>query len=135
MVLDPIQAYIGNINMNSANEVREALKPLKVLAQKYNCAIILVMHLNKNTGATKATHRTMGSIDFISTARSVMLIAQNPENEKERLFIPIKTNLMKECEKNTLSFKINDNGIVEWLDNKGNVDADLFLSQSNTSIF
>ena len=121
-VIDPAQAYIGNINMNSANEVREVLKPLKLLAQKYNCAFILIMHLNKNSGV-KATQRNMGSVDFVSAARSVMMIAENPENDSERLFIPIKTNLMKDNEKNTLSFKIND-GIVEWKENKGKVDAD-----------
>ena len=117
--------------MNSANEVREVLKPLKNLAQKYNCAIIIIMHLNKNSGA-KATQRNMGSADFVASARSVIMITENPENTSERLFIPIKTNLMKENEKNTLSFKINDNGKIEWLENKGRVNADEVLNSFET---
>jgi len=130
-LIDPAQAYLGNINMNSANEVREVLKPLKNLAQKYNCAIIIIMHLNKNSGA-KATQRNMGSADFVASARSVIMITENPENTSERLFIPIKTNLMKENEKNTLSFKINDNGKIEWLENKGRVNADEVLNSFET---
>lgn len=130
-LIDPAQAYLGNINMNSANEVREVLKPLKNLAQKYNCAIIIIMHLNKNLGA-KATQRNMGSADFVASARSVIMITENPENTSERLFIPIKTNLMKENEKNTLSFKINDNGKIEWLENKGRVNADEVLNSFET---
>src|SRR5690625_93622 len=108
--------------MNMANEVREALKPLKELAQKYNVAIIIIMHLNKNSATTKATYRTMGSYDFVAMARSVLLITENPENKSERLLIPIKTNIMKENEKRTLSYKINNNGVIEWLEDKGKID-------------
>ena len=131
IILDPIQAYIGNINMNSANEVRNALKPLKNLAERYNCAIVMLMHLNKNNGTNKATSRVMGSTDFLSTCRSAILVVVNPENEEEKLFIPIKTNLMKENEKNSLSFKINDLGQIEWLENKGKICADDILDQNN----
>lgn len=131
VVLDPIQSFVGDININSQNEVKNALKPLKQLAQKYNCAIIMIMHLNKNNSA-KASQRANGSTEFITSSRSAILITENPENTSERLFIPIKTNLMKENEKNTLSFKINDNGIIEWLDNKGKVNADIILNSFET---
>lgn len=131
VVLDPIQSFVGDININSQNEVKNALKPLKQLAQKYNCAIIMIMHLNKNNSA-KASQRANGSTEFITSSRSAILITENPENTSERLFIPVKTNLMKENEKNTLSFKINDNGIIEWLDNKGKVNADIILNSFET---
>lgn len=131
--LDPIQSFLGNINMNMANEVREALKPLKKLAQKYNVAIIIIMHLNKNSATTKATYRTMGSYDFVAMARSVLLITENPENTSERLLIPIKTNIMKESEKRTLSYKINDNGVIEWLEDKGKIDPNEILGEADTN--
>ena len=131
VVLDPIQSFVGDININSQNEVKNALKPLKQIAQKYNCAIIMIMHLNKNNSA-KASQRANGSTEFITSSRSAILITENPENTSERLFIPIKTNLMKENEKNTLSFKINDIGIIEWLDNKGKVNADIILNSFET---
>lgn len=134
VILDPIQAYLGDININSSVEVRNALKPLKLLAQKYNCAIIMIMHMNKNTGTNKATNRVMGSYDFIASCRSAILIESNPQNAEEKLFIPIKTNLMKENEKNTLSYKINEYGKIEWLENKGRINADEILSQNNSFI-
>lgn len=134
VILDPIQAYIGNVNMNSTVDVRNALKPLKILAEYYNCAIVLLMHLNKNTGTNKATNRVMGSYDFIASCRSAIMIESNPENPEEKLFIPIKTNLMKESEKNTLSFKINDKGKIVWLENKGRVSADEILSENNSLV-
>ena len=134
VVLDPIQAYLGDINMNSGIEVRGALMPLKMLAQKYNCAIILIMHLNKNTGATKAKNRVMGSYDFVSACRSVILIETNPENPEERLFIPLKTNVMKDSEKNTLSYKITDSEKIEWIENKGYINPNEILSENNNTM-
>ena len=51
VILDPIQAYVGaNINMNSANEVRNVMAQLGRIAEKYDCAILLVGHMNKGSG-------------------------------------------------------------------------------------
>ena len=53
LILDPIQAYVGaNINMNNANEVRNVMAQLGRGAEKYDCAILLVGHMNK--GSRKA---------------------------------------------------------------------------------
>ena len=131
VILDPIQSFVGDINNNSQTEVKKALKPLKQLARKYNCAILMVMHLNKNNSA-KASQRANGSSEYITSSRSAILVTENPENTSERLFIPVKSNLMKESEKNTLSFKISDNGKIEWLENKGKINADDVLNSFET---
>lgn len=48
LVLDPIQAYIGQtVDMNRANEMRPLLKSLMTIAQKHQVAIVLVGHMNK----------------------------------------------------------------------------------------
>lgn len=130
VILDPIQAYIGKVNMNSNSEVRNALKPIKTLAQEFNCAIIMIMHLNKNTDSSKATNRVMGAGDFTAICRSAILVAKNPDNEEEKLFIPIKTNLMKENEKNSLSYKIDESGKIVWIENQGKLDPDEVLVQN-----
>lgn len=132
VVLDPIQAYIGNVNMNAMGEVREALMPLKQLAERYNVAIVLIMHLNKNAGAGKAVYRISGSSDFANIARSVILIDEDPENSTQRLFIPTKNNLMKESEKHSLCYKITDTGAIEWLEDKGYIDPDTVLNQNDS---
>ena len=134
LVLDPIQAYLEDVNMNSASDVRSVLRVLQKLAQKYNCAIILVMHMNKNSGTNKATNRVMGSYDFVATCRSVILIENNPENPEEKLFIPIKCNLAKENQKNTLSYRIIDGGTIEWLKNKGRINPNEIIAEANNPI-
>lgn len=129
IVLDPIQAYLG-VDINDNTKVREALMPLKNLAQKYNCAVILIGHLNKSKDSP-ITKRGLGATDIFSSARSVILVAENPDNEEERLFIPIKGNLVEQNDKVTLSFKIAKNGKIEWLENKGRINADKYLASDN----
>lgn len=132
IVIDPLTSYLGGVNMYVANEVRDVLKPLKELAQKYNCAIVFIMHLNKNSG-TSATNRTLGSVDFVSIARSVLLVTEDPQDKTKRLLIPVKTNLMKDSEKRVLCYKINDNGSVEWIEDRGYINADDILNQEESS--
>lgn len=132
VIIDPLTSYLGGVNMYVANEVRDVLKPLKELAQKYNCAIVFIMHLNKNSG-TSATNRTLGSVDFVSIARSVLLVTEDPQDKTKRLLIPVKTNLMKDSEKRALCYKINDNGSVEWIEDRGYINADDILNQEESS--
>lgn len=48
LILDPIQAYLGGgMDMNRANEARDMTKRLGALAEKYQCAILLIGHMNK----------------------------------------------------------------------------------------
>lgn len=76
IILDPIQAYIGaTVDMHRANEIRPVLKHLGIIAEKHNCAIILIGHMNKASGS-KSTYRGLGSIDIQATARSVLLVAR-----------------------------------------------------------
>ena len=57
LILDPIQAYLGGgMDMNRANEARDMTKKLATLAEKYQCAIVLVGHMNKAAG-NKAAYR------------------------------------------------------------------------------
>ncbi len=57
LILDPIQAYLGGgMDMNRANEARDMTKKLAALAEKYQCAIVLVGHMNKAAG-NKAAYR------------------------------------------------------------------------------
>lgn len=132
VVLDPLTSYLGGINMYVANEVRDLLKPLKELAQKYNCAIVFIMHLNKKSGIS-AANRTLGSADFVSIARSVLLVAEDPQDSTQRLLIPVKTNLMKDSEKRALCYKINDDKTVEWMEDRGYISADDILNQEENS--
>ena len=93
LILDPIQAYLGGgMEMNRANEARDMTKRLGTLAEKYNCAILLIGHMNKAAG-NKAAYRGMGSIDFFAVARSVLLVGRVEGEADARAVVQIKNNL------------------------------------------
>lgn len=93
LILDPIQAYLGGgMDMNRANEARDMTKKLGALAEKYQCAIVLIGHMNKAAG-NKAAYRGMGSIDFFAVARSVLLVGRVEGESNIRAVVQIKNNL------------------------------------------
>lgn len=93
LILDPIQAYLGGgMDMNRANEARDMTKKLGALAEKYQCAILLIGHMNKASG-NKAAYRGMGSIDFFAVARSVLLVGRIEGEPDTRAVVQIKNNL------------------------------------------
>ncbi len=93
LILDPIQAYLGGgMDMNRANEARDMTKKLGAVAEKYQCAIVLIGHMNKTAG-NKAAYRGMGSIDFFAVARSVLLVGRVEGEPNIRAVVQIKNNL------------------------------------------
>jgi AAA domain/DnaB-like helicase N terminal domain len=95
LVIDPISAYLdGSINTNRDADVRRALRPLGMLAQETNVAILLIRHLNKDASKS-ALYRGGGSIGFIGSARMAWLVANDPE-KPDRLVLAInKTNIAR----------------------------------------
>ena len=112
LILDPLQAYLGDkVDINRANETRDITKRLGTIAEKTGCAVVLIGHMNKGSGA-KAAYRGIGSFDFFAIARSVLLVARVPENPNIRALAQIKNNLAKEG--STVAFEIKDN-IFNWI--------------------
>ena len=126
LVLDPIQSFIGeNIDMNRANAVRPRMNKLKELAEKTGCAVILVGHLNKNSGG-KVNYRGLGSIDFSAAARSVLVVGKTSNDPSLRVVAQQKNNLAPLGD--SLAFTL-ENGKVEWL-GKYDITASDLLSFS-----
>lgn len=107
IIFDPIQRYMGNVNPNSLIECTNMLKGVNKLAQKYSCAILLVMHLNK--GNNKGIYRLNGSVGLPGAARSVLMIEELAESNDKAL-IHIKSNLAKKGD--AIIFEITDNGVL-----------------------
>lgn len=111
IILDPIQAYIGaTVDMHRANEIRPMLKHLGIIAEKHNCAIILIGHMNKASGS-KSTYRGLGSIDIQATARSVLLVARLRDKPNIRIMAHDKSSLAPAGD--AIGFEMTeDNGMV-----------------------
>jgi hypothetical protein len=91
VIVDPISAYLGEVNDQANSEVRRMLLPLAALAHRYGVALLAVTHLRKKEGA--AIYRAMGSLAFVAAARAAWLVAKDPRSAKRRLLLPMKNNL------------------------------------------
>jgi putative DNA primase/helicase len=93
LVLDPIVAFLGPaLDAYRANEVRSVLAPLAALAERRNCAILAIRHLNKAKSG-RSIYAGQGSIDFTAAARSVLLAGTAPDDPRRRAMVHIKSNL------------------------------------------
>ncbi|GHU58846.1 hypothetical protein FACS1894133_4390 [Clostridia bacterium] len=87
---DPIQGFVGGISLNTANSVRPIMTHLAGVAERTDCAIVLIGHLNKNGG--KSLYRGLGSIDLTASARSVLTVGRVPDDDNMRAVVVTKSN-------------------------------------------
>lgn len=93
VVIDPIVAYLSpDLDINRANEVRAIMAGLAGLAERCDCAVVIVRHLAKGS-SNKAIYRGLGSIDFTASCRSVLLAGHDADNQNARALVQIKSNL------------------------------------------
>src|SRR5699024_11923061 len=79
------QAYLGNeSDLQIAGRARKLMQRLGMWASVYDCAVVLIGHLNKKEGS-KDLYRSLGSIDLIAAARSVLQMERDPEDPDIRI--------------------------------------------------
>lgn len=129
VVIDPISAYLEGTDSHKNADIRGLLAPLAKLASKHKVAIILVQHLNKNSGES-AMYRAMGSVAFIAAARAGFIVTKDKNNPSRRLVMPIKNNLAKEGTGLAYSVLTADNGapVIGWETEPVEMTADEALS-------
>lgn len=114
MIFDPFQAYIGaEINMNAPNETRDKLNRIADLAEKYEVAVVLICHFNKN-GKGDAITRVLGSTDIMGICRSYIALGPVPGEDDIKFMSHEKSSLAKRGK--TILFEIDpDKGGVVYL--------------------
>lgn len=111
LVFDPLQAYIGNVDMHRANDIRPIMKSLATVAENTGCAIVLVGHMNKSSN--KGLYRGLGSIDITAAARSVLLVGRVADDPNIRAVSHIKSNLAPEGA--SFAFELNPDSGFRWI--------------------
>lgn len=86
VVVDPLMAHLGDrIDSHRDHSIRRALAPLHHMAGRHGCAVVVIVHLNKDSSAGSVLGRVGGSIGLSGAARSILLFARDPEDpEGER---------------------------------------------------
>ncbi len=122
LVIDPVQAYLGDADISNATGMRKMLRRLAIWASLYDCAIVLIGHLNKKE-STKDLYRSLGSIDLIAAARSVLQISVSDEDTGVMVMHHVKSSLAPKGR--NIFFTIDSQRRVQWLD----VDEDDILGE------
>ncbi len=105
-ILDPLQAFLGaDVDMHRANEVRPTFRKLAGMADRTDCAILIIGHLNKMSMA-KGIYRGLGSVDIPAVARSILYVGRSKSDEDKRYMAQLKNSLAPLGQ--TLTFQIND---------------------------
>src|SRR5206468_7148776 len=73
--------------------MRVVLAPLRAMAQRTRCAVLLVRHLNKNSKVTDPLLRGGSSIGIIAAARAGLMVGRDPDDPKRRVLAVTKANL------------------------------------------
>ncbi|WP_024348401.1 AAA family ATPase [Lacrimispora indolis] len=121
LVIDPIQAYLGNdSDLQIAGRVRKLMQRLSLWATAYDCAVVLIGHLNKKEGG-KVLYRSLGSIDLTATARSVLQVERSLEDADIRIVRQIKNNLASTGA--DIQFEIRPETGFQWLNSRQGKDA------------
>ena len=112
LVIDPVQAYLGDADISNATGMRKMLRQLAIWASLYDCAIVLIGHLNKKE-STKDLYRSLGSIDLIAAARSVLQISTSDE-DGVMVMHHVKSSLAPKGR--DIFFAIDSQRCIQWLD-------------------
>lgn len=92
LVIDGIMGLMSG-DANSDQDVRAALGPLKGVAERTGCAVVIIRHLNKARGAS-AMARGSGSVGgWTGLARAVLMVGVDPSDKDVRVLAAVKSNL------------------------------------------
>lgn len=108
IIVDPLFSYVGRIKLNDDNEIRSVTDKLKRLAEKHECVIVGIRHIGKSKGFGDARNAGLNGIGWRASARSVLLIGKNPENEAQKAICQTKNNLAPIFPQ-SIGFEIKDN--------------------------
>lgn len=86
LVIDPLISRLGDLDTHRDSEVRQALEPLKAMAERLGLAVVGLLHFNK-TGTTDPLNAIMGSRAFTAVPRSVLTTQFDPDDESRQVHL------------------------------------------------
>ena len=128
VIFDPMMYYLGDkVDAHRSNETRPLLSKLGEIATRHRFAVLGIRHLKKGESRSAAM-AGLGSVDISAAARSVLLVAADPEDSNRSLMAHSKSNLRKKGP--TLAFEIRD-GVFYWCSRGSELSADDLVRASN----
>src|SRR5688572_18570887 len=124
VIVDPLVSFLGSrkgrtLNTYNDMEVRQALAPLKELAEQLRVAVAAIRHYKKGA-STNAMEAGGGSVAFAALVRVMVAALPDPDDETRYLLAVSKNNLVRKSERPALAYEIvpwagdPDIGCIAW---------------------
>jgi putative DNA primase/helicase len=115
VIVDPLVSYLGSrkgrtLNTYNDMEVRQALAPLKELAERTRASVAAIRHYRKGKG-TDAMEAGGGSVAFAALVRVIIAALPDPDVEHRYLLAVAKNNLVAKSKRPAITYEI-----VPWTD-------------------
>lgn len=106
ILLDPLMSRLAaSLDAHRDAEVRRALEPLTMIADRTEASVLGLIHVNKSTTSDPLT-MLMGSRAFAAVARAVLFVAADPDDVSGARVIGQPKNNLGRTDLPTLSFGI-----------------------------
>jgi KaiC/GvpD/RAD55 family RecA-like ATPase len=94
VILDPLVAYLGDIDMYKATQTRPLMAALKRVGERANCTILGVRHPGKTDQGGRLMYRGQGNADIIGSARSGLWVQPHPSHpDTQTILLQSKSNV------------------------------------------
>jgi hypothetical protein len=91
LMIDPVPAYLGEIDSHRTTDVRSALTPLEEWAARRSIAVASITHPPKGASGN-AINSFTGSLAFVAAPRLAHICVNEPDSDRN-LFLAVKNNL------------------------------------------
>jgi hypothetical protein len=105
LVIDPIQSFLGPIDMHRANDTRPLLDGLGTMARDMDIAIIITRHITKADNG-RAVVRGLGSVDITAAMRTEYILGSAADNPNESALVHSKPGELPRAD--SLRFEIKE---------------------------
>ncbi len=117
VLIDPPTNFLDSIDEHKNAEVRQVVMRVVEWAMTRDLAVIFILHVNKAAKGVEALNRVMGSVAWVTTARVAHAFCDDPNEDGQCLWVPLKTNVGKLAK--AIAYRItpeeNDQARVEWV--------------------
>ncbi|GHV32727.1 hypothetical protein FACS18949_04570 [Clostridia bacterium] len=134
-IVDTLQHFLpAKTDLNSANSTTVALQPLKVLAEKYNCSVVVIQHISKISASGNGGYSVnfgIGSAAVNGLFRSVWTLGRLKDDDGKasitRALSPSKTNLVA-GDPPSILFDLSLESGFQWAGIDGDITAEQLYS-------
>jgi RecA-family ATPase len=133
VIFDTMNTYLGSgVDTGRANASQEAMFPVREIATRFNCAVIIIRHLVKSKKDRTALQAGQGSMAFAGFVRIIMTFGRLPDDPDICAIAVTKCNIGPPVH-NVLTYEIKklpdrdnerDRSRFEWGELISNLGAD-----------